>query len=444
MTGTAKQRIRNWTVQGGKPLQGVVRLPGDKSISHRAVILAALADGEVTIKGFSPGQDVLDTLKALEKMGIETESKGKSSLRIFGRGLQGLYEPRNVLDLGNSGTSMRLLSGILAGQPFVSVLTGDPYLRRRPMDRIVYPLRKMGANIDGRKNGTRAPLLIRGSRLSGIEHQMQVVSAQVKSCLLLASLNAEGETVVIEKEPTRDHTERMLGYLGADIHVEGNAIRVSGAKPLIARELSIPGDFSSAAFFIVAATLVPGSDLLLENVGINPGRIGLLTVLNEMGADIEITDQADVAGEPVADLHVRYAPLSGIEIPPELIASLIDEVPALAVAASFAEGTTSISEAGELRVKESDRLATVAANLGHLGVHVSENPDGLVIEGQPSVEGGRAESYGDHRIAMAMVTAALCSEEPVIIEDVACVDTSFPGFVDLMHKVGVEISENEI
>jgi 3-phosphoshikimate 1-carboxyvinyltransferase len=430
--------METWTISRRGPLNGTVRVPGDKSIAHRAAILGAIADGPVVVHGFSPAADVLATVEAFERMGVETRRERPDRIAFQGRGLAGLAEPVDVIDCGNSGTSMRLLAGLLAGRPFFSVLTGDPYLRRRPMDRVIAPLRRMGAQIDGRKGGTRAPLSVRGTALAGLRYALPVASAQVKSCLLLAGLSATGETIVEQGVATRDHTERMLAYLGADVQVDGLAVRVTGARPLAAKDLHVPGDFSSAAFFLVAATLVPGSALTLPAVGINPGRIGLLAALAEMGARIETVNAREVCGEPVADLVVRSSPLTAIDVPPEWVPGMIDEIPALAVAAAFAEGTTRITGAAELRVKESDRLSAMAANLGALGVHVRETEDGLAIDGRRAVRGGIVESFGDHRVAMAMAVAALLSDEPVTIEDTACVATSFPGFLARLGEVAPE------
>ena len=426
----------SWTARGGGPFVGTVRFPGDKSVSHRAIILGSLADGPLTVRGLSRGEDVMCTLRAFQKMGVSSRFKAPDDLIIRGVGLSGLAEPSDLLDLGNSGTSARLLTGLLAGQGFFSVLSGDASLRRRPMARVVDPLRRMGAQIDGRDDGRLLPLAIHGTDLRGIRYELPVASAQVKSAMLLSGLFAEGGVVVVEKAPTRDHTERMLDYLGADIAAEGAEIRVSGAQPLAARDLYVPGDLSGAAFFLVAASIAPGSDLVLEGVGVNPGRTGVLDALSAMGADIELTNQRTWSGEPVADIRVRSATLSGIDVPPEWVPSLVDEVPVLAVAAACAEGTTRFTGATELRVKESDRIAAIARMLTAAGVTVREADDGLEIDGAPALSACDVDSEGDHRIAMAMAVASLRATGPIEIGDVGCVRTSFPGFADRFRAAG--------
>lgn len=422
-----------------RPLQGNLRVPGDKSVSHRAVMLGALAEGVTRVSGFLEGEDTRATARVFEQLGVRIETPSVSERVVHGVGLHGLRAPRADLDCGNAGTGMRLLTGMLAGQPFDSVLVGDESLSRRPMGRVIEPLAAMGARIDAEPGGL-PPLRIHGSqRLSGIDYTLPVASAQVKSALLLAGLYAHGETTVREPHPTRDYTERMLQAFGGSIEFRPGLARVSGGGSLRAADVVVPADFSSAAFFIVAATLVPGSELRLEAVGMNPRRTGLLEVLRLMGADIRVDAPGDQGGEPVADLIVRHAPLHGIDVPARCVPDMIDEFPALFVAAAAARGRTRITGATELRVKESDRIATMAAGLRALGIEVSETPDGAVIEGG-RLRGGAIESHGDHRIAMSFAVAAQVSEGAVQVGDVANVATSFPGFVDMCRSVGMELS----
>jgi 3-phosphoshikimate 1-carboxyvinyltransferase len=422
------------TITPAGPLRGAISVPGDKSITHRAIILSALAEGESTIAAYCRGEDCLNTMRAFQAMGIQIEEQ-PDRLRVRGKGLWGLAEPRQPLDCGNSGTGIRLLTGLLAGQDFFSTLTGDESIRRRPMGRIVKPLREMGAKIAGRKGGEFAPLAITGSRLHGITYDSPVASAQVKSCLLLAGLYAEGTTHITEPRRSRDHTERMFRYFGIPLREDGLCLSVQGRPPVgwTAKPVTIPGDLSAAAFFIVGASLIPGSDVTITNVGVNPTRTGVLDVLREMGANIQVMNQREEAGEPVADLRVRSAPLRGIRIGAEQIPRTIDEFPILCVAAAFAEGETSITGAGELRVKESDRIATMAAELRKLGASVAETKDGLVVQGlggqKPKrLSGAVCTSHGDHRVAMSMAIAGLTAEGATSIQDTECIETSFPGF----------------
>lgn len=439
MSGTRDLRL---IVLPGGSLRGRVRVPGDKSISHRSVMLGAIADGVTEITGFLEGEDSLATLAAFRAMGVRIEGPDAGVVRVRGVGLDGLREPGAALDLGNSGTSMRLLSGLLAGQRFPSTLVGDASLSKRPMRRVTEPLASMGARIGASPEGT-APLRIEpSSGLNGIRYVMPVASAQVKSCLLLAGLYAGGETCVTEPAPTRDHTERMLEAFGYPVRREGATACVAGGGRLIACRLDIPADISSAAFFLVGASIAPGSDLILEHVGMNPTRIGVLNILEAMGADIEVTSLGNAGGEPVADLRVRSARLRGIRIPEEQVPLAIDEFPALFVAAACAEGETLLTGAEELRVKESDRIQVMADGLAALGVEVEPRPDGIRIRGG-SYGGGGIDSRGDHRVAMAFAMAGLRAGGPIEISDCANVNTSFPGFASVAADAGLEIRGEE-
>ena len=409
------------------PLRGTVTVPGDKSITHRALILGALAQGETRITGYSRGEDCLNTLGVIRALGIDVQ-EFPEGLNVIGKGLWGLTEPTNVLDCGNSGTGLRLLAGVLAGQTFFSVLTGDASLRSRPMGRVVKPLRQMGATISGRRGGDLAPLAIQGGVLQSIRYESPVASAQIKSCVLLAGLFAEGTTTITEPMKSRDHSERMLTYLGVPLTVEGCTVHVQGQQTFQGKAISVPGDISAAAFFLVAASIVPDSEVLLTGLGLNPERTGVLDVLLAMGADIAILNTREESGEPVGDLRVRATQLSGTTIGPELIPKTIDELPILCVAAALADGETRITGAQELRVKETDRIHAMAVELARIGVKLEEQPDGLVIQGGSSLRGATCESYGDHRVVMSLAIAALVAQEPVVIKDVDCVETSFPGF----------------
>lgn len=424
-------------IRPARRVQGEITVPPDKSLSHRALMLGAIARGRSLIKSLSPGGDVQSTLKCLSALGVKLEisrTGGKESVAIYGRGLYGLKPPKSTLDAGNSGTTMRLLAGILAGQPFPSTLSGDESLKRRPMGRIIEPLERMGARIESHKG--RAPLTIRGGRLKGICYELPVASAQVKSCLLLAGLYAQGETIVVEPIPTRDHTERLLERLGADLRREGNELTVIGGRELEGFEMEVPGDLSSAAFLIAAATLVPKSELVIHDVGVNPTRTGFLECLRAMGEEVEVLREWEQGGEPVADLVARAASkLRAVEVGGALIPRLIDEIPLLAVLATQAEGTTVIRDARELRFKETDRLRAAALNLQRMGAQVEERPDGLVIPGPQRLKGARIESHGDHRIAMAFAIAALIAEGPTTIEGAEWADISFPGFFELLDTL---------
>lgn len=424
----------------GGSLSGRVRVPGDKSISHRSIMLGSLADGTTEVEGFLEGEDALATLQAFRDMGVVIEGPSNGRVTIHGVGLHGLKAPAGPLYLGNSGTSMRLLSGILSAQAFDTTLTGDASLSKRPMNRVADPLREMGAVIETAEQG-RPPMTIRGGqKLKGIHYDMPMASAQVKSCLLLAGLYAEGETSVTEPAPTRDHTERMLQGFGYPVTVEGNVARVRSGSTLTANRIEVPADISSAAFFLVAGSIAENSELVLEHVGINPTRTGVIDILRLMGGDITLENQREVGGEPVADLRVRSATLKGIEIPEALVPLAIDEFPVLFVAASCAQGRTVLRGAEELRVKESDRIQVMADGLKVLGVSATPTPDGIVIEGG-SMGGGEVESHGDHRIAMAFSVASLRASAPIRIRDCANVATSFPGFLELAAKAGVRVKE---
>jgi 3-phosphoshikimate 1-carboxyvinyltransferase len=426
-------------------LAGRVRAPGDKSVSHRALMFGALALGETTVSGLLEGEDVLSTAAALRALGAEVAQEGPV-WRVRGFGVGGGQEPKDVLDLGNSGTSARLLSGILASHPFVSFMTGDASLRRRPMQRVIEPLSRMGAQFVAREGG-RMPLAITGTdEMVPIEYRLPVASAQVKSAILLAGLNTAGETTVIEPQATRDHTERMLRHFGAEVRVElandgGRRITVVGWPELIGRHITVPGDPSSAAFAVVAACIRPGSDVTVENVGINPLRAGLYDTLKEMGADIVFENRREVGGEPVADLHIKGGALVGVEVPPERAPTMIDEYPILSVAAACAEGTTRMLGLAELRAKESDRLSSVAAGLLANGVKHEMGADSLVVYGAGGAPpgGGLVTTHLDHRIAMAFLVLGLAAREPVAVDDGSPIDTSFPGFGALMNGLGAQI-----
>jgi 3-phosphoshikimate 1-carboxyvinyltransferase len=425
-------------VQAGGQLGGSLRVPGDKSVSHRSIMLGALANGVTRVSGFLEGEDSLATLAAFRAMGVHIEGPDAGRVNVHGVGLHGLHAPSAPLYLGNSGTSMRLMSGLLAGQAFDCVLTGDASLSGRPMRRVVDPLGQMGAHIETTQRGT-APLHIHGGAgLQGIAYDMPVASAQVKSSLLLAGLYAAGTTCVTEPAPTRDHTERMLAGMGYPLQRDGARVCLQGGHALNAIEIDIPADISSAAFFLVGASIAPGSDLLLQHVGMNPTRTGVVDILRRMGARIEVINLHDVGGEPVADLHVCSAALRGIDIPPQLVPLAIDEFPVIFVAAACATGRTVLTGAEELRVKESDRIQVMADGLQILGVHAQPTPDGMIIEGGP-IGAGRVDSHGDHRIAMSFAIAALRAQGMIDIADCANVNTSFPGFVPLARAAGLSI-----
>lgn len=416
-----------------KPLRGTLTVSGDKSISHRAVMLGSLATGTTEIEGFLPGEDCLSTIRCFRSMGVQIEQNG-SSVKVFGRGLRELTAPAGILDCGNSGTTTRLLSGVLAAQHFNSELSGDASIQRRPMKRIMIPLRAMGADITSVSGNDCAPLSVHGKQLYGIHFNSPIASAQVKSAVLLAGLYASGQTTVTEPALSRDHTERMLRSFGAKVltgNFEGRpSVTVTETQNLYGTEISVPGDISSAAFFLVGASIVPGSEVVLRNVGINPTRDGVISALRAMGAKIEVLEVRNEDSEPAADLLVRYAPLHGTEIGGALIPRLIDELPVLAAAAAVAEGRTVIRDAAELKVKESNRIRTMAEGLSRLGAKVEETEDGLIIDGGAALHGGAVESYSDHRIAMSFAILSLVTDGEVRISDPDCVNISAPTFYE--------------
>ena len=418
-----------------KVFKGEFSPPSDKSISHRAVILSSLAEGRSVVNNFLRAQDTESTVNAFRSLGIEILDEG-SMLTIHGRGLRGLSEPQGVIDCGNSGTTIRLISGVLSGNPFFSVLTGDDSLRKRPMARVIKPLSLMGSQIMARADNRYPPLAIKGGNLNPLRYELPVASAQVKSSILLAGLYCDGETVITEPAKSRDHTERMLPAQGADLRVEGRTVLVRGGRELSPMEMAVPGDFSSAAFFIVAALLIPGSEIVARNVGINPTRTGLLEALSRMGAKVGIENVRQISGEPVADIYcVGGTGLKAIDLTEESIPSLIDEFPVLCVAAAYAEGFTTIHGAAELRVKESDRIKAMASELRKIGAEVEEYPDGIGIKGTGRFKGTEVESHGDHRIAMAMAVAALAAEGTTTIRGASAVGISFPTFFDILKRL---------
>lgn len=436
--------MRSWLLHAPDRIEGSLRVPGDKSISHRSLLLGAMARGTTEVRGFLRGEDCLATLAALRALGTEIEESDDGCVRIRGAGPEGLGEPATILDAANSGTSLRLLAGLLAGRPFFSVLTGDASLRKRPMRRILEPLTAMGALLLGRAGGEFPPLAIRGGGLTGIAWRSPVASAQVKSAILLAGLQARGETSVTEPTLSRDHTERMLTAFGVSPLRRGTTVSVPGGALLQATRIAVPGDLSSAAFFLVMAAARPGAEVLIRDVGVNPTRTGLLEVLARMGAAVSQDRPRIQAGEPVADLRVRGARLRGTTIGSETIPRLIDEVPALAVAAALAEGETVISGAGELRVKEVDRLSALAGELSKLGIAISAAGDSLRITGGRRLRGAVVSSRGDHRMAMSLAIAGLFADGETTVEDVACVETSFPGFARLLEEVAPACGIREI
>lgn len=428
----------DFVVEPAAPADGTVAVPGDKSISHRALMLGAIAEGTSRIRGFLAGEDCLATMGALRAMGVEIDESEPKGVTVRGVGLHGLRQPAHPLDLGNSGTGLRLLAGLLCGQTFTAGLTGDRSLRSRPMGRIIQPLERMGADI--RSRGGKPPLTVHGGRsLAGIAYELPVASAQVKSAILLAGLYAAGETFVTEPAATRDHTERMLRAMGVELETDSGRIRMRGGQPLHARDLDVPADLSSAAFLVLAALLAPDCELTIERVGVNATRTGFIDILREMGADIAFEQATLVGDEPVADLRVRSSALEAIEVDPALVSRAIDEFPVLFIAASQAPGRTRFTGLAELRVKESDRIAVMAEGLRRLGIRVDESPDGAVVHGG-RLSGGAVESAGDHRIAMAFAVAGTIADAPVRVVGTEAVATSFPGFVDLLQSIGVRIS----
>jgi len=411
-----------------------IKVPGDKSISHRAIMLGAISEGITEIDGFLTGADCLSTISCFRQLGVEIQREGEKVI-VKGVGLHGLKEPDSVLDVGNSGTTIRLISGILSGQNFTSVLTGDASIRKRPMGRVWKPISSMGGIILGRESDNKAPVAIRGGNLKKITYETPVASAQIKSAILLAGLYAQGITKVIEPEKSRNHTEVMLRGFGAEIEEGANYSTVKGFPILKGQKINIPGDISSAAFFIVSALIVPGSEVLIENVGLNETRTGVIDVLQEMGGDIQILQERYTSEEKVGDILIKYSKLKGITFGGDIIPRLVDEIPVIAVAATQAEGITKIYGAEELKVKESDRLKTISSELTKMGADIKETHDGLIINGRRNLKHANCVSYDDHRIAMSCSVAGLVSEGGVSIDDPSCVDISFPGFFEMLEKI---------
>ena len=421
----------NAVIKNSKKICGTVRGPGDKSISHRSVMLGSIADGDTRVSGFLTGEDCLSTIDCFKKLGIDIEVNGTDVI-VHGKGLRGLTAPSETLNVGNSGTTLRLMSGLLSAQPFKSRITGDSSIQKRPMGRVAVPLGLMGGKITSESEKMTAPLTIDGSSLKGIDYTLPVASAQVKSALILAGLYADGITRITEPEATRDHTEIMLRYLGADIKKEDNTIIVTPVDELKGKDISVPGDISSAAYFIAAALILKDSEVIVENVGVNPTRTGIITAFKAMGADIELLNERIVCGEPVADIRARSSSLKGTVIKGDIIPKLIDEIPVIAAAACYAEGETVIADAQELKVKESDRIKTMATELGRMGADITQTDDGMIIRGGNPLHGALCESYNDHRVAMSVAVAALGAEGITEIKDPECADISFPGYYDLL------------
>lgn len=432
------QQFTQFNLQPGGRVNGEIRVPGDKSISHRSIMFGSLAEGTTTVTGFLEGEDSLNTLRAFRAMGVDIQGPENGKVVIQGVGMHGLKDPQKEIDLGNSGTSIRLMSGLLSSQSFPLTLKGDASLSKRPMKRVTDPLALMGAEIETAEGG-RPPLKMSGgAQLKGIHYDLPMASAQVKSCVLLAGLYAEGETSVTEPAPTRDHTERMLRGFGYDVKTEGNRMSLQGGGKLVAADIDVPADISSAAFFMVAASIAPNSELLLQHVGINPTRTGVIAILKLMGANIELDNQREVGGEPVADIRVKSAQLKGIQIPEELVPLAIDEFPALFIAAACADGQTVLTGAEELRVKESDRIQVMVDGLQELGIDAVGTPDGAVINGG-QIKSGAVEVHDDHRIAMSFSVSALRAEGEIVVKDCEHVATSFPNFVELARQVGIKL-----
>lgn len=433
----SEQANLKFIVQPGGKLTGTFRVPGDKSISHRSIMLGSLAEGVTEVSGFLEGEDALATLAAFRAMGVKIVGPDKGKVTIHGVGMHGLKAPEKELNVGNSGTSIRLLSGLLAGQTFEVTMSGDASLSKRPMQRVIEPLNLMGAKIDS--NDGKPPLTINGGNaLTGIDYLLPMASAQVKSCLLLAGMYADGETSVTEPAPTRDHTERMLTGMGYPVTVNGNRISIKGGGKLTGTKIDVPADISSATFFMVGAAIAPDSDITLQHVGINPTRIGIINILRQMGANISLSNEQITGGETVADIRVRYVPLHGIQIPEDQVPLAIDEFPAIFIAAACAQGETVLTGAEELRVKESDRIQVMADGLQTLGIDAQPTADGMVIQGGV-IGSGDVNSHGDHRIAMSFAMAALQAGGSIQINDCANVATSFPDFVELAQSAGLQI-----
>jgi 3-phosphoshikimate 1-carboxyvinyltransferase len=415
-------------------LEGQVKVPGDKSISHRAVMFGSIANGITRIENFLPGEDCLSTISCFRQLGVDIVQNG-SDVTVVGRGGDGLKQPEDTLYVGNSGTTIRLMMGILSGLPFTSMLEGDESIARRPMTRVTLPLGKMGASITGRNNGEFTPLTVKGQKLHGITYELPVASAQVKSAILLAGLQAQGETNVIEPVKTRDHTERMIKQFGGEVVREGDAVKVTGGQILKGTHINVPGDISSAAFFLVAAAIVPGSEIILRNVGLNPTRTGIIDVLSAMGADFIIEPYESESAEPAGDIRIKHSKLNSTIVEGDLIPRLIDEIPVIALLATQAEGTTIIKDAGELKVKETNRIDTVVNELKKLGANIEATDDGMIIHGKQSLDGGTVSAHGDHRIGMMLSIAALLCKQDVILEQSEAVAVSYPGFFDDLYSL---------
>lgn len=415
-------------------LHGIIKVPGDKSISHRSIIFGSIATGTTTVTNFLDGEDCMRTINAFKEMGVPIQKNG-SNITIEGTGLSGLIEPKKELDFGNSGTTTRLMLGLLAGLPFNTTIYGDASLSKRPMNRVVAPLRLMGANIDGEQQGNYLPLTINGTTLNSIEYDLPVKSAQVKSALLLAGLHSENTTVVREKSPTRNHTESMLQAFGANIETDGYTTSISKASDLHGCHVEVPGDISSAAFFIVAACMVPGSEIILKDVGLNETRTGIIDVVLQMGAKLTIQNERIVGGEKIGDILINGSQLTGVTIEGDTIPRLIDEIPILALLATQADGETIIKDAQELKVKETDRLLAVSENLSQLGADVTPTDDGMIIKGNTKLKGGSFNSFDDHRIAMMGIIASLVTEENVVVDNIDCINISYPNFINDLHSI---------
>ncbi|GIN60748.1 3-phosphoshikimate 1-carboxyvinyltransferase [Robertmurraya siralis] len=414
-------------------LQGHLQIPGDKSISHRSIMFGAIANGTTTITNFLTGDDCLRTIACFRKLGVVIEQEGERAV-VFGKGFTGLNEPSEVLDVGNSGTTIRLMLGILAGRPFFSTLIGDESIGKRPMTRVTKPLLSLGANIDGRSGGEYTPIAVRGGGLTGIEYRLPVASAQVKSAILLAGLQADGETTVIETSKTRDHTERMIQHFGGKLEVDGLTIKVQGGQPLQGTNVEVPGDISSAAFFLVAGAIVPNSEIMLKNVGLNPTRTGIIDVMREMGADLQVKNEREQF-EPVGDVIIKTSTLKGTTIEGDMIPRLIDEIPIIALLATQAEGVTIIKDAEELKVKETNRIDTVVRELQKLGAKIESTNDGMIIYGKQQLLGGTVSSHGDHRIGMMLAVASLVCKEQTNLENIEAISVSYPNFFNHLESL---------
>ncbi|MGP4082819.1 3-phosphoshikimate 1-carboxyvinyltransferase [Pseudalkalibacillus sp. R45] len=418
----------------GAGLTGTIRVPGDKSISHRAVMFGAIAHGRTVVDGFLPGEDCLSTIDCFRKLGV-TINQEKEHVEVVGNGFEGLHEPEDILDVGNSGTTCRLLLGVLANTPFHSCVIGDDSIAKRPMSRVTNPLREMGTKIDGRNDGNYTPISIRGGNLKAINYVSPVGSAQVKSAVLLAGLQADGTTTLTEPHHSRDHTERMLRAFGCEVEVNDLTVSLKGKQPLVSTHIEVPGDISSAAFYLVAGAIVPNSEITIKNVGINPTRTGILDVLEKMGADITITNQNTQTSEPSADIQIKTSSLNGIEISGELIPRLIDEIPIIALAATQADSTTVIKDAAELKVKETNRIDTVVNELKKLGAQIEATDDGMIIHGKTELSGGTVDSHGDHRIGMMLAIASCIANGETVLENSGSVNVSYPSFFEQLEQL---------